>query len=124
MSRRTLLRAGVTVAASIAVPVLAAPAHGLAAVAPVRLRRREFRPHVGSRFVLVAGERTYGAKLVKIGDHDLARGHDARFTLLFDVPGAPLPEGIYTLRHARLKAFDLFIAPVGSPVRYEAVVSS
>jgi hypothetical protein len=125
-TRRSVLRLAVVAAVSAAVPVgLAGPAG--AAVSPVRrtaLRRGVFAPHVGSTFRLTRDGRTFRARLAGIADLTQAAGSDRRFSLAFDVAGAP-PAGIYRVRHARLAAFDLYLGPVGrKSSSYEAVVSA
>lgn len=126
-SRRSVLRAAVLATAAIAVPGLASrQAAGVSAGAtPTRLRRREFTPLVGTTFLLGAGPAQVAARLRSVGD--LSRrtaGNDGRFSLLFEIPAAPA-EGIYAMRHAVLRTFDLFVTPVaGRAGLYEAVVNS
>ena len=124
-SRRAVLRAGVVAAAVVAAPGLTGQAQALSGrSAPTRLRRGEFVPNVGTTFRLVDGSRSYRAKLVSVDDHDRGKGDEKRFSLTFETRGMP-PEGIYSVRHATMRTFDLFVAPVTrKPGVYEAVVSS
>ncbi len=127
-SRRSILRAGV-LGAAVAAP-LAASENVLAAVASggmaSGLRRSTFAPHVKSSFTLVGAGTRHQATLVKVGDLVAApSGHDAKFRLLFRVKGARPAEGTYRLRHGRIAAMDLFVAPVGAKGDlYEAVVDA
>lgn len=73
----------------------------------------------------------FGLAVERIGDLPIAselpalREHDAAFTVGFVGP-AGLPQGSWSLEHAELGAFPLFIAPAGRTFdgrqRYEAVV--
>jgi hypothetical protein len=126
-SRRSVLRAGV-IAAAAAGP-LAATQNVFAAVAGSMssgLRRSTFAPHVKSSFRLVGAGATHHAKLVSVGDLLAARsGHDTKFRLLFRVSGSRPAEGTYRLRHGRIAAMDLFVAPVGASGNlYEAIVDT
>lgn len=126
-SRRSVLRAGV-LAAAVAAP-LAASENVLAAVASNMssgLRRSTFVPHVKSSFALVGGGAKHKATLVSVSDLVAGpSGHDAKFRLLFRVKGSRPEGGTYRLRHGRVAAMDLFVAPVGAKGNlYEAVVDT
>jgi len=125
-SRRSVLRAGILVPAA-AVP-LATVDNAISLVAggiASGLRRSTFAPHVRSSFSLAGGDETYTATLTRIADLARSpRGHDRKFRLRFDVAGAP-EAGTYRLRHDRIGALDLFVAPVsGQAGVYEAVVDA
>jgi hypothetical protein len=80
---------------------------------------------VRSSFSLVGEDATYAATLTTISDLARSpRGHDRKFRLRFAVTGAP-EAGTYRLRHDRVGALDLFVAPVsGQAGVYEAVVDA
>ncbi|HEX8003638.1 MAG TPA: hypothetical protein VF519_13180 [Mycobacteriales bacterium] len=128
-SRRTLLRAAVFGAVTVAVPGVAAGRASALSVAssPTRLRRRVFVPHVGTSFLLTSGRATYRAILTEVSDSTRAAGHDRRFGLTFRIAGAARPaDGTYAVTHPHLRAFDLYVGAVGKPERglYEAVVNA
>lgn len=127
-SRRAILRAAVVVAASVAAPAaLVSPA----AAAPRRfvrtqLRRRVFRPHVGTPFRLSAGDRAYRAVLTAVVD-DPTRPAETRFSLRFAMAGGARPaDGVYRVTHPSLRPFALYVGAIGQrdDGAYEAVVNS
>jgi hypothetical protein len=125
-SRRTVVRAAVVAAGAFALRGSGSAEALTPRAAPTRLRRGVFRPHVGTSFVLRAGRTTQRAVLVGIEDHPRQLGHDSRFSLEFRVVGRGRPaEGVYTVSHPKLRAFDLYVVPVGAPAAgaLEAVVN-
>lgn len=125
-SRRTLLRGAVLAAAAVSLPLgLAGSASGLAAgLGATRLRRGVFLPHVGTSFLLTLGAAGHLAELVAVSDP--GRPAETRFSLVFRVTGARPADGIYSVSHPRLKAFDLYVGAIGDPALglYEAVVDA
>jgi hypothetical protein len=127
LTRRSLLRAGVTAAAATLVgirPWDAAPA----AAAAGHLRRSSYDGLVGHRFRVGTVE----LRLVSVadvagaaGDKSLAGSEDA-FVLTFSGPLEPaLQPGTHELSHGGLGTFALFVSPVEQPRsdrRYEALV--
>ena len=90
-----------------------------------------FAPHLGTAFrIYVAGVPELDVELVTVTPHQSpgspeAQGRRAPFSLLFRGPPTPvLPQRIYSLAHAQLGTFDLFLVPIGPDeqgMRYEAV---
>jgi hypothetical protein len=125
-SRRSVLRSGVVLVAASA--PLGVAQHAMSVVAggvASGLRRSTFKPHVGTTFSLSDGGATYAAVLRRVADvKTAARGHDKKFRLVFEVKGAA-PQGTYRLKHPRIAAMDLFVAPTGGKAGvYEAVVDA
>ena len=127
LTRRSLIRTGTGVAAATLAGLRPwAPAR--AAAAPSHLLRSSYAGRVGQRFA--AGR----AKLRLVSVSDVAgvavqpalAGSEDAFALAFSGPlDGALEAGTYTLRHAELGTFELFVVPVGRPRsdrRYEAVV--
>jgi hypothetical protein len=132
LTRREALRAGaVTVLAGFAAStVTGAPAAGSVrrpAARPHPLSRSRFAPLVGTQFRVTGPSGSRSVRLVGAPAPVGAAGAAAerRFTLRFeDRARRPLREGIYTVRHPRIGAVELFLAPVGSRTGcYEAVVN-
>lgn len=126
-TRRSVLRAGVVVAATsvplgIAGQALSVVAGGMAS----GLRRSTFQPHLRSTFALDGEEGSYRAVLTQVGDLVTSpRGHDKKFRLLFRVQGARPAEGIYRISNGKVSPIALFVAPVGRTGEfYEAVVDA
>lgn len=123
-SRRSVLRAGLLLAAGTA-PIGVAQ-QALSAVLPGNgLRRSSFTPLLRKPFVFVGERGTHRAVLVEVSDlPTAARGHDARFRLLFRIGGTP-EQGIYAVRHWTMEDTPLFVAPVaGRADLYEAVIDA
>jgi len=124
-SRRTFLRTCVLLSAAAAPLGVAGEAMSLVSGGAHGLRRSSFTPHLKRRFDLVAADgKVHHATLV--GVSDLAAGpraHDQKFRLLFSLSSRP-PGGIFQLRHPRVAATELFVAPVGGGDRYEVVVDA
>lgn len=126
-SRRSVLRAGVVLAASSvplglgrqALSFVAGPGAG-------SLRRSVFAPHVGSRVMFVGRGTRHAAKLTQVGDAPYgAAGHDLSFRLVFRTRGAGPGQGTYRLQHRALGGIDLFVSPIGAkPGVYEAIVDA
>lgn len=130
-SRRALLRYGVVAAAAVAALPAAGTAHaGVLLADPgraTRLRRSVFAGHAGSAFLLSDGVREYHAVLVAVEDlSPRYAGDDRRFGLLFRVRGGGLPPaGTYTMGHAALRPFALYVGPVTADDHvYQAVVNA
>jgi hypothetical protein len=121
--------AGTVLAVVVGSTVAGAPA-GAAVVRrraprPHPLSRSRFAPLVGSAFRLTGPSGSRTVRLVGAPAAATGAAAERRFTLQFsDRARTPLREGIYTVRHARIGAVELFLAPVGSRTgRYEAVVN-
>ena len=90
-----------------------------------------FTPHVGTIFrIFLAEAPAVEIELTTVTPHQTPSGPEAQrqrapFSLLFRGPLAPiLPQRIYSLAHAELGTFDLFLVPIGPDaqgMRYEAV---
>jgi hypothetical protein len=142
ISRRTLLRTGITLSA-VAVPVVwagsaaAAPAGRVdgvsrkarrVAASPSAWSRANFQPHLSKSFTLVGHSDKVTVTLAEIDNLLGSRPATAQhqFSLLFRAHrSAKLPEGLYTLRGAHFHPMTLFISPVdrGRKAQYvQAVV--
>jgi hypothetical protein len=142
ITRRTLLRTGVTVG-TVAVPVVwagsaqAAPVRRVAgrpgaAVArrqPVAWTRANFAPHRGKSFTVSGHGHKVQVVLATIDNltgsrHEMAQH---QFSLLFQAHrSVNLPAGIYTLRGAKFQALSIYLTPVdrGRKAQYlQAVVN-
>jgi hypothetical protein len=92
-----------------------------------------FRPHIGTFFIVKTGATKSSAlTLTKVEDFRLPGTIAARrlktsgagFTLLFDGSQAEaFPQGTYSVRHAKIGTFDLFLAPVGRGTDVQAVIN-
>jgi hypothetical protein len=91
-----------------------------------------FRPHIGSSFSVATPQRSSVLTLTSVDDFRLPGTVAARrlktpgagFTLLFD--GSKFdsfPQGTYTVRHAKIGTFDIFLAPVGMDTDVQAVIN-
>lgn len=126
-SRRSVLRAGVVLAATTAPLGLARSATSMVAGGTASgLRRATFQPHVGTPFTLTADGTTHRAVLKKVADVRTApRGHDRKFRLVFHVTGSTPASGTYRIGHRRIGAMDLFVNPIGGePGVYEAIMDA
>ena len=136
-SRRTFLRAGLTVAAAsatVGLPTTPArasttaprPATGSgAAAAP--LTRDAFQRHLGATFRMVGLGSTQAVRLVAIDDirPASASGDRHRFALVFrGATGHATGQGLYTFSRRGLGGMDLLAVPVdrGASARYYQVV--
>jgi hypothetical protein len=88
-----------------------------------------FEPHVGETFTAaptVVGE-PIELTLSSLDESPHARPDHPAFSLLFHAPGTGhLPQQIFTMGHAELGEFDLFLVPLGPEddrMRYEAVIN-
>jgi len=126
LTRRSLIRSGTAVAATLVGLRPWAPAR--AAAAPSHLLRSSYADLVGRRFT------TGSVELRLLAVSDLAGaaaspslvGNEDAFALAFSGPlDAPLGAGTHPMRNAELGTFELFVSPVERPRsdrRYEAVV--
>jgi hypothetical protein len=129
MTRRSLLFAGATAGAAVAV---GARPWTAAAAGPGYLTRSAYSGLEGTRFPVETGAEPVVLKLESVSDIAGAGtrralvGSDDAFTLRFSGPlASPLDSGIHTLRHPRLGAIELFSSPVDAPTadrNYEVVV--
>jgi len=93
------------------------------------LRADDFAKHVGQTFAVHASERRLEAELAKVVRRPLGSSATARrqpFSVIFRLAGAEsVPHQIYTIEHAAMGRFSLFLGAVGQPsesrVRLEAV---
>jgi aromatic ring-cleaving dioxygenase len=93
------------------------------------LTAADFRPHVGQRHRLVAGDgRAVAVVLAQVMERQGAPGFRTPFALHFasEEEGPFLPQGIHRLERRGARALDIFIVPVGpDPVTrrmtYEAI---
>ena len=94
-----------------------------------QLRPEDFAKHVGQTFAIHDGARRLEAELIQVerrprgGAPGMSR---ERFSVIFRVLGiVSVPHQIYTVEHALMGKFDLFLGAVGQPsassARLEAV---
>jgi hypothetical protein len=142
-TRRDLLKAGLMAGIAAVIPVeaveaavrpaaAAAPAPG--AAVPAALFRSTFTPLLGERFGARGSTAPVALRLAAVRDLPhadrlaLVDSEDC-FSLRFDGPARrPLAQGTYTLWHASLGAFPLFLVPMGlgrqgRVLGYEAVIN-
>jgi hypothetical protein len=125
-SRRSLLRAGVVLAATFVPLGLTKQAFSMVAGGMGSgLRRSTFTPRVGTRFRLVADGRSYPAVLLRVDDiRHGGKGHDQQFSLLFRTRGAGPGDGTYRLEHATMRSQRISVIAVGAKAGvYEAIVN-
>jgi hypothetical protein len=117
MTRRSLLFAGATAGAAVAV---GARPWTAAASGPGYLTRSAYAGLEGTRFTVDTGAEPVVLKLESVA------GTEDAFSLKFSGPlGSPLESGIHTLHHAELGTIELFASPVDAPEgdrNYEIVV--
>jgi Domain of unknown function (DUF6916) len=92
---------------------------------PVELVTGTFEHRVGETFTASPslGGEPVELTLSSCDESAHARPDHPAFSLTFDEPGPGyLPQQIFTLRHAELGEFELFLVPIG-PEQYEAVVN-
>jgi hypothetical protein len=71
-----------------------------------------FRPHVDKVFVADPGARDVPLRLAEVVDEGVS-GRMEQFSLFFHgPPDRLLPQGTYTLEHAALGVFAIFLVPV------------
>jgi hypothetical protein len=129
LTRRSLLCAGATAGAAVALGVKPWAA---AAAGPGYLRRSGYAGLEGTHFTVETGAKPVVLRLESVADVAGAAGKralvgsDDAFALTFSGPlSTPLDSGIHTLRHPRLGSFELFSSPVDTPDSdrtYEVVV--
>ena len=119
LTRRSLLCAGATAGAAVALGVQPWAA---AAAGPGYLRRSGYAGLEGTHFTVETGAQPVVLRLESVADvagaasrRSLA-GSDDAFALTLSGPLAdPLDSGIHTLRHPSLGSFELFSSPVDTP---------
>jgi hypothetical protein len=119
ISRRTLMRGGVVLAATV-------PLSGWLLTTDVAfasvLARSSFTPYLGQRFSLA------GASMVLAAIEDLPNarpGDPKRFSLVFRTVGGTQPEqGTWTLTHPKMGKVTLFLVPVGRRADLQAVFNA
>lgn len=125
-TRRSVLRAGVVLAATAA-PIGVAE-HAMSVVGGGRasgLRRTTFAPHVGTTFTFAGEGGLHQGVLKRIANLDNGPKSETRFRLVFKVKGSAPAQGTYQLQHGRLAAMALFVVPVSAKSgTYEAIVDS
>ena len=134
LSRRSVLSSAASLAAigSACAFIPGAASAVLAPVAPKKLdlRRSAFLPLVGQKFQIGPGR---GAPVVLREVTDLGpsarSGAEDQFSLIFanGKAGPVIPQGTYSIAHARQGQISLFIVPVGrdeAVQQYQAVVNS
>lgn len=86
---------------------------------------QKFRMHIGPAEVMEIDLAEISDAPPAVAKAAAAYGRRAPFSLFFRGPLRPLmPQRIYTLEHAELGRFDLFLVPIGpdgTGMRYEAV---
>jgi hypothetical protein len=119
ITRRSLLVAGATAGAAVAV---GARPWTAAAAGPGYLTRSAYTGLEGSRFTVETGGDPVVLKLESVSDVSGAAtrralvGSDDAFALKFSGPvGSPLESGIHTLHHSQLGTIELFASPVDAP---------
>jgi hypothetical protein len=93
------------------------------------LTAHDFRPHIGQRHRLVAGDgRAVPVVLAQVMEHQGAPGFRSPFALHFvsEEEGPFLPQGIHRLERTGARALDIFVVPVGPDpatrrMTYEAI---
>lgn len=142
LSRRTLLRAGVTMGAvagpmvwagsAQAAPVRRAAGHPFPRSGvhqPVAWTRENFAPHRGKAFTLSGHGHKVTVTLATIDDLVGARHEMAQhqFSLLFKTHrSVNVPAGMYTLRGTKFQALSIYLTPVdrGRKAQYlQAIVN-
>lgn len=126
VSRRSVLGAGVLVAAGAGIGVMSPIA--AAAAAPALARRSMFVQVNGLSLRLAKGGTTYRATLVGIFDLQPKQpgADEDQFRLALESTDHRLVEGIYRVSHTKLAPVDLFLSPAGLPqskVTLQAVVN-
>ncbi len=86
-----------------------------------RLRPEDFASHVGQTFTIHVSERRLDAELIKVDPRRAGSGAGIarpQFSVIFRLRGdEPLPHQIYSVEHAAMGRFDLFLGAVGQPCR-------
>jgi hypothetical protein len=90
---------------------------------PEMLRKGDFVTLLNDRFSILLGEDALELELVEFTDRSSERTES--FSLIFRGPlERPFPQATYTVQHAGLGSFPLFLVPVAREkdgMRYEAV---
>jgi uncharacterized protein DUF6916 len=129
LTRRSLLCAGATAGAAVALGVRPWTA---AAAGPGYLTRSSYTGLEGTSFTVETGAKPVVLKLESVSDLAGAAsgralvGSEDAFALSFSGPiAAPLDSGIHTLHHPSIGSFELFSSPVDAPEddrHYEVVI--
>ena len=85
-----------------------------------------FRPHVTTSFSTLSADGSPTTLVLDRVDEHPCRPDIEQFSLIFHGTAAAVGYGVYTVRHAALGEFDIFLAPVrarGDRASYEACVS-
>jgi hypothetical protein len=85
-----------------------------------------FRPHVTTSFSTRSEDGSPTTLVLDRVDERPCRPDIEQFALIFNGPAAAVAYGVYTVRHAALGEFDIFLSPVrasGDRTSYEACVS-
>ncbi len=94
-----------------------------------QLTHHDFAKHLDSTFtVAIGGKKTQKWRLVEAKDVRSGGGTARRqaFSLLFAGPGgSPVPQGVYKLRHAKMRNMEIMVCAVAAEgdkkIHYEAV---
>jgi uncharacterized protein DUF6916 len=134
LSRRSVLAGGASLIAVGSVCALAPPAAAVLAPAAsnsLALRRSTFLPLVGQAFQIVHDRGSLTVVLRRVSDLKAAvrPGAEDQFSLIFtDARIRPaIPQGTYSIRHARHGLISLFVVPVGrrqTTQQYQAIIAS
>lgn len=133
VSRRTFLRAGVTVAAVVSTTaVLSGEAFAATPVLQQRrlpLTRSAFAALVGSRVRMMAAGEVATVRVASVEDikPKTAVGDENRFSVLFRAPrGTDVESGMHRFLTSGGESVELFVAPVDRGVKaryYQAVIN-
>lgn len=135
LSRRAFLAGGASLAAIGAVSGLVSRG-ATAALHPARLRnltlrRSTFLPLVGQPFQIAHDQGSLSVVLRQVSDLEPSAlpGAEDQFSLMFADAGLrpALPQGTYSISHARQGRISLFIVPVGlarTAQLYQAIINS
>jgi hypothetical protein len=85
-----------------------------------------FRPHVTTSFSTLGEDGSPTTLVLDRVDERPCRPDIEQFSLIFHGPAAAVGYGVYTVRHAALGEFDIFLSPVRASAdraSYEACVS-
>ena len=136
ISRRRFLAFGPVVAATAAAgpgSILKDILPRALAAGPEGLTRSRFAPHVNSAFQVKLGPLQHAdVRLVEVADLPAPAGagsapgdREGQFSLIFRGPHEPrLAQNTYTVEHAEMGAFALFLVPVGDSAdgrHYQAI---
>ena len=94
-----------------------------------KLTHHDFAKHLNTPFtVTVSGKKTQRWRLIEATDVRSHSGTAERhaFSVLFSGPGgSPVPQGVYKIKHAKMRNMEILVSPVaaegGKRMHYEAV---